>query len=447
MLSLFMLIGLLQISTITAKADGNVVDIFSDVQEGQWYVEAVQFVYDRGIMVGTNTTTFGVSQKLQREQFAQILYSMAGKPAVATDAENPFTDVKNNPGYPRDAILWAYSKGIVAGNADGTFGVGQAIQRQAIAVMLFKFAKVSGYNLTASNDALDGFDDKSAIAPWALSSMKWAVTQGIISGKGNGKVDPAGNATRAECAQMIMKLMNRNVLPNVGDIIKFGKYEQDGDYENGKEDIEWQVLKVDKYGKEVLVISKYALDKVKYNEYNVARDSDLSWETCTLRKWLNNEFKNEAFSSYEQNRIPTTILTNEHNPLRPRKPDQNKTKDQIFCLSLKEMENLFGSYSWYNNEEMYGYNQNLICTPTKETDWRNVESVIITEEMYNGYLKDKGYTRDVIGLKGCNWWLRSPGYVGNLANYVAYNGLAGAESDYTVSNWDCAVRPALYIKY
>ena len=91
-LSLMMIAGLIQITSFTARADGNVVDIFDDVQEGQWYVNAVQFVYDRGIMIGTNPNTFGVSQNLQREQFAQILYSMAGKPKVFDNAENPFKD-------------------------------------------------------------------------------------------------------------------------------------------------------------------------------------------------------------------------------------------------------------------------------------------------------------------------------------------------------------------
>ncbi|MCR5848713.1 MAG: S-layer homology domain-containing protein [Lachnospiraceae bacterium] len=442
-LSLIMIIGLIQVSSITAKADGNVADIFSDVQAGQWYVEAVQFVYDRGIMVGTNATTFGVSQKLQREQFAQILYSMAGKPAVAADAENPFKDVKNNPGYPRDAILWAYSEGIVAGNADGTFGVGQAIQRQAIAVMLYKFANESCFDLTAADNAIDGYDDKSSVANWAAPSMKWAVTQGIISGKAGNKLDPAGNGTRAECAQMIMKLVKKNSeLPNVGEIIKFGKYEQDGNLENGKEDIEWQVTKTENDKNRVLVVSRFALDCKKYNE----TQTDVTWETCSLRKWLNDDFKNEAFSSCAQKRIPTVKILNENNP-KYNTPGGNNTDDRIFCLSLKEMENLFGSYSWYDNEYMYGNNQNLICTPTQYAINNGAYYYDITEEDYNIFLKDKGYTEDVIGRRGCNWWLRSPGSLSNRACYVDNYGSAGATCHYYVNFDYLAVRPAMYIEY
>ncbi|MCR5847229.1 MAG: DUF6273 domain-containing protein [Lachnospiraceae bacterium] len=441
MLSLFMLIGLLQISTITAKADGNVVDIFSDVQAGQWYVNAIQFVYDRGIMVGTNATTFGVGQKLQREQFAQILYSMAGKPAVAADAENPFKDVKNNPGYPRDAILWAYSEGIVAGNADKTFGVGQAIQRQAVAVMLYKYAKKFNYILTANDTALDGFNDKASIATWALPSMKWAVTQGIISGKGNGKVDPVGNATRAECAAMIMRLITVNDNgPKVGDIINFGKYEQDGNLDNGKEDIEWQVLKAE--DTRVLVVSKYALDCKQYHE----EQTNVTWETCTLRKWLNNDFKNAAFTSDEQKRIPTVTITNEKNP-SSNTPGGNNTKDKIFCLSLTEMESLFGDYHWHDPDEMNGYNQNLICTPTQYAINNGAWYLDITDEYYDSDLKEKGYTRDVIGLRSAFWWLRSPGLDNCHACDIGVEGRAGADF-YSFVNRDInAIRPAMWIEY
>ena len=80
----------------------------------------------------------------------------------------------------------------------------------------------------------------------------------------------------------------------VGDIIKFGHYEQDGNTSNGKEEIEWQVLKVE--SDRVLMVSKYCLDCKKYNETY----TDVTWETCTLRKWLNNDFKKAAFSTEEQ---------------------------------------------------------------------------------------------------------------------------------------------------
>lgn len=86
LLAVMMIFAMLPAVTMTAKAEENVTEIFDDVEENKWYVEAVQYVYDNGIMVGTGST-FGVNNPLKREQFAATLYSMAGKPAIAEDVE------------------------------------------------------------------------------------------------------------------------------------------------------------------------------------------------------------------------------------------------------------------------------------------------------------------------------------------------------------------------
>ena len=186
-----------------------VTEIFDDVKEGAWYVTAIQYVYDKGIMVGKGST-FGVGKSLKREEFVQTLYSMSGKPEISPEAENPFSDVSNKPGYPRDAILWANQHGIAKGNADGTFGVGKDIQRQAVASILYQYAKYIGVATDYDDAALDKFSDKDKVQGWAAEAMKWAVTKGIISGKGNEKtgyrLDPAGKTTREECAAMLKKI-------------------------------------------------------------------------------------------------------------------------------------------------------------------------------------------------------------------------------------------------
>ncbi len=224
----------------------------------------------------------------------------------------------------------------------------------------------------------------------------------------------------------------------VGDVIKFGNYEQDGNTANGKEEIEWQVLKVE--SDKVLVVSKYALDRQRYNN----EDTDVTWETCTLRKWLNNDFKNAAFTATEQAKIPTVTIENKDNP-KWGTEGGNNTNDQIFCLSLEEMESYFGNYSWYDSKLMYGYNQNLICTPTRYAENNGVLVYPITESDYNSDLKDKGYTSDVIGRCGSYWWLRSPGVLSTTVCSVVNCGIAGAFYDYGVHNGSFAVRPALYI--
>ena len=187
----------------------SVVEIFDDVKENQWYVPAVQYVYDNGIMVGTGNT-FGINSPLKREQFAATLYSMAGKPEIAPDAVCTFSDVPKRAGYPRDGIIWAVQNKVAAGNANGTFGVGQSIQRQAVVSMLYKYAQLCGYDLSYNNNSIAGYSDASKVQSWAATAMKWAVYQGFISGKGGNRLDPTGTATRAECAMMIMRLQEKN---------------------------------------------------------------------------------------------------------------------------------------------------------------------------------------------------------------------------------------------
>ena len=119
----------------------------------------------------------------------------------------------------------------------------------------------------------------------------------------------------------------------IGGIVTFGRYEQDGNEENGPEEIEWVVLDVQD-GK-ALLLSKYGLEAKPYNtEY-----TDVTWETCTLRAWLNSDFLNKAFSTEEQSAILTTTVDNSssqgYNDLIS--IDGNNTQDKIFLLSYAEL--------------------------------------------------------------------------------------------------------------
>ena len=228
----------------------------------------------------------------------------------------------------------------------------------------------------------------------------------------------------------------------VGDIIKFGHYEQDGKTSNGKEEIEWEVLKVE--SDRVLVVSKYALDCKKYNEIC----TDVTWETCTLRKWLNKEFKNTAFTTDEQNRIPTVTVLNDNNPYHGT-TGGNNTQDKIFCLSLNEVRNLIG-YNFTYDDTKDGKSQKLIVEPTQYAINNGAEVYTITSDDYYNVawgLKKYGYTSDVIGRRGSWWWLRSPGRDRCSACDVRSKGFAGACLYFTdVDDVEYAVRPALYIK-
>lgn len=177
-----------------------VIDIFDDVNENDWFVDAVQFVCDNDFMCGVSDTRFGAANQLTREQMVTIIYRMAGSPEV--EFETTFTDVKEND-YFANAVVWATNKGIVAGVSATKFGTKQEISREMLATMLYRYAKMKNYILNRNDNALNKFNDKSQVSDWASEAMKWAVTNGIMNGKSNTTLDPKGKTTRAEAAKMI----------------------------------------------------------------------------------------------------------------------------------------------------------------------------------------------------------------------------------------------------
>ena len=190
----------------------------------------------------------------------------------------------------------------------------------------------------------------------------------------------------------------------VGDYVLFGAYEQDNNTSNGKEDVEWLVLEI-KDGK-ALVISKYALDCKPYNTSH----THVTWETCTLRKWLNNDFINAAFSADEKAMIPTVTVSAHGSPSYIINPG-NATQDQVFLLSITEVNKYFSSDS---------------ARQCKPTDYA----------VANGAWESGG--------GNCWWWLRSPGIDQTFAADVRSDGDV-YKLGHLVSHVVYAVRPALWI--
>ena len=204
--------------------------------------------------------------------------------------------------------------------------------------------------------------------------------------------------------------INKIKTANVGDIIVFGAYEQDNDTSNGKEDIEWLVLA--KEDNKILVISDKALDCKLYNQ---SRDC-VTWETCSSRKWLNNDFINSVFSDDEKAMIPTITVSADKNPEYDTDPG-NATQDQVFLLSIVEARKYFAS------------SEARMCVPTAYA-------------ISNGLYTSGRYSKDGEGT--CLWWLRSPGYNQIGAARVNNDGSVD-EYGYDVDCDNYAVRPALWI--
>ena len=195
-----------------------------------------------------------------------------------------------------------------------------------------------------------------------------------------------------------------------GSIVKFGKYEQDNDESNGQEDIEWQVLDI-KDGK-MLLVSRYALDCQPYN----TELTDVTWETCTLRNWLNNTFYSGTFTEDERALIADSTVYAQANPQYNTDPG-NDTTDKVFLLSINEVEEYFSS------------NEERMCVPT---------AYAIANGAYTSDTYEKG------GEATCWWWLRSPGIDQGYAAFVDYDGSVPYYG-LTVNIDRDAVRPALWI--
>lgn len=193
----------------------------------------------------------------------------------------------------------------------------------------------------------------------------------------------------------------------VGDYVSFGAYEQDNITLNGKEAIEWLVLEVK--DRKALVISKYALDYIEY-EPAAKKYSTVTWETCALRKWLNYDFVDAAFTDYERAAIQTVTISAEKNPNYNTNPG-NAAKDQVFLLSIAEANELFDSDS--------------------------ARQCVATEYAVANGARENDETGN------CQWWLRSPGSESHFTVFVYHDGIIGYYG--TPAFHKKSVRPALWI--
>ena len=174
---------------------------FTDVNTSLWYHKAVDYAINNSLMSGVGENTFSPNANLSRAMLAQILYNLAGRPAAAGASD--FNDVAEGMWY-TNAIAWAAENGVVSGLGNGKFGPNDNITREQLAVMLYRYA-----GSPAAGGSLDGFADAGKVSGYAQNGLVWATSNGVMSGKGGGMLDPQGLATRAEVAQMLYNYLNR----------------------------------------------------------------------------------------------------------------------------------------------------------------------------------------------------------------------------------------------
>lgn len=176
---------------------------FTDVKEADWFYDAVQYVYENGMMSGTGTSTFSPDTTTTRGMIVTILHRMEGTPSAAGEE---FTDVPAGQYY-SNAVAWASANGIISGYGNGIFGPNDTITREQMATILYRYAQFKGYETKTTGD-ISTFADGSQVSSYAVEAMNWAVGSGLISGVGNNTLAPKGSATRAQVAVILMRFCN-----------------------------------------------------------------------------------------------------------------------------------------------------------------------------------------------------------------------------------------------
>ncbi|MBE6686090.1 MAG: hypothetical protein E7591_02550 [Ruminococcaceae bacterium] len=178
-------------------------DGFPDVWENSWYAEGVEYCYKHGYITGTDKGIFNPNGKLTREQFVVILARVAGAD-LEEYKESPFTDVSVDIWYGA-SVIWANSEGIINGIGNGRFGKGQPMTREALATMLYRYAKTQGIN-TDKRAALSYCEDAEDISEWAHEACAWAVNAGLLGSTSEtvNILSPKVTVTRAQAAKIFM---------------------------------------------------------------------------------------------------------------------------------------------------------------------------------------------------------------------------------------------------
>ena len=174
---------------------------FPDVTEGDWFYDAVRCAYETGLMDGVGDSLFAPNSETTRAQLATILYRLEGEPEVS--GTSGFSDVAAGIWY-TDAVAWAAENGIVNGTTDTTFAPGEDITREQLVTVLYRYAEAKGYDVSTRAD-LSAYPDADQIQSYAAESVAWAVAEGLIQGFEDNTLRPAGNATRAQIATILMR--------------------------------------------------------------------------------------------------------------------------------------------------------------------------------------------------------------------------------------------------
>ena len=178
-------------------------NLFNDVTKNDWFYDAVKFATQKELFNGLTQTSFAPNTAMTRTMLVTVLYRLEGKPEVKRS--NTLTDVKSSEWY-TDAVSWASANGIVTGYGSGSFGTNDSVTREQLAAILYRYAKYKGYNISKTAK-LSAYADSTSVSDWAADAMSWANAEGLITGVTETTLAPAGSATRAQVATILMRFV------------------------------------------------------------------------------------------------------------------------------------------------------------------------------------------------------------------------------------------------
>ena len=198
---------------VVLNVDGNVTvkivengKTFPDTADVPWAEDAIAFTSARELFLGSDTG-FEPNKDTSRAMIVTLLYRLKYEPDIASIG---FADVSSDQWY-ASAVNWGQSSGVVKGYSTSAFAPEDIVTREQIALMLYRYAQLSGIDISTRAD-LSGYVDSDQLSDWAEDAMQWAVAMGLFVGDGNGVLDPSGNATRAQVAVLLMRFCEKKML-------------------------------------------------------------------------------------------------------------------------------------------------------------------------------------------------------------------------------------------
>lgn len=182
---------------------------FADAAPTAWYHDGVHYCIEKGLMHGISADKFLPDGSVTRAQLAAILWRLEGNPAPVSTAD--FSDVADGAWY-AEAVRWAAGSGVVKGYADGRFRPNDAVTREQMAALLYRFAEYKGYDVSIGEDTdILRFTDGAAVGRYAVPAMRWACGSGLMTGArrdGGMALAPRDTTTRAQTATLLTRFQS-----------------------------------------------------------------------------------------------------------------------------------------------------------------------------------------------------------------------------------------------